>query len=334
MKKLFREIKRIVSQFFETEYWYRKYVPTYWYDEDTGKFEKTKKPYIGYNPLIETWDGEGSIINIMIRKIEHMVVSLKKYGNEKECYLNSYSFFDADSTDSDREWALQECFKKIKNKEDSCFSKMNDDYHTVWLINEDVSENVSASGLRHFYFRTKDFNKFDLYHYDDKEIPSDNKLMELTFDDGVYMSKPARNFVHEAEPLFHLRNASWQEICNFVQKTYDKNLENCLIMNAQTFDIAPADFKNLSPYIRTQIRGNRQKIIHLLELRRKLKNYLKIDEYNDKYAAFKWPEYENASDDERTKLYEKSTELYYNDRKTLMREIADLIAEKGNTWWD
>jgi len=34
-EKLFRKIKRVISQFIETEYWYRfRRLPSFWYDDE------------------------------------------------------------------------------------------------------------------------------------------------------------------------------------------------------------------------------------------------------------------------------------------------------------
>lgn len=75
--KIFSEIKRVVEQFFETEFFYRWRKITYynWYE---GKLFKNYGRALDH--LNNTWDGDTSLLNIVNDKIFHMYVNLRKYG--------------------------------------------------------------------------------------------------------------------------------------------------------------------------------------------------------------------------------------------------------------
>ena len=76
-KNIFKEIKRIISQFIETEYWYRfRKFPGFWYDDEENIYSPLKETIPARNWLTCTWDGENDILNIMQLKIEHMFWNL------------------------------------------------------------------------------------------------------------------------------------------------------------------------------------------------------------------------------------------------------------------
>lgn len=338
MKKFFREIKRLVSQFFETEYWYRRYIPEYWFNDETNKYEKIKIPYIGYNPLMETWDGEGSILRIMIRKIEHMICVLRKYGNEKDWYIDSFRFKKGNK--SDKEWAIKKCFESYKKKEQYGTVTKFGDTTRIFVINDEVSKDVSDSGLRHYYVETEDFEKFRIVHYDDQEIPQDqikkkDKLYKVEMEDGEFKSQVAAQYSHEPYSICHGSDLNWTRVEQFFKTTFNINVNERLIDLHQTFDVTPEDLKSLSVEVKSYVRGNRQKIKDLLELRRLLKKYLSFDDLSDKYQienieGFK----EDCTPEEKSALYEKAHKLFLRDRKDVLDKVSILISQKGFTWWD
>ena len=89
-EKLFRKIKRIISQFIETEFWYRfRRLPSYWYDDEQNNYSPLKEKIPARVWLTRTWDGENDILNMMRVKVEHMFWNLKRYGNQAYFYLDS-----------------------------------------------------------------------------------------------------------------------------------------------------------------------------------------------------------------------------------------------------
>ena len=89
-ENIFKEIKRIISQFIETEYWYRfRRLPSYWYDDEENIYSPLKEKIPARDWLTRTWDGENDILDIMRLKIEHMFWNLKKHGAQAYFYLDS-----------------------------------------------------------------------------------------------------------------------------------------------------------------------------------------------------------------------------------------------------
>ena len=104
------------------------------------------------------------------------------------------------------------------------------------------------------------------------------------------------------------------------------------LMDQQTFEVKNEDFKILSPKVRAQVRGRRQDLIHLLQVRRALKKILNHSDYEDKYNT--WCNNENLNDKERRKELLKCRKLYEDDRRKYDRELADILAKYGETFWD
>lgn len=115
-KKTVRKIKRIISQFIETEYWYRfRRLPSFWYDDKQNIYSPLNEKIPARDWLTRTWDGENDILDIMRLKIEHMFWNLKEHGNQAYFYLDSgnlKSQYREAVPDSDRKWAIDQIFNK------------------------------------------------------------------------------------------------------------------------------------------------------------------------------------------------------------------------------
>ena len=113
-ENIFKEIKRIISQFIETEYWYRfRRLPSYWYDDEENIYSPLKEKIPARDWLTRTWDGENDILNIMRLKIEHMFWNLKKHGVQAYFYLDSgnlESQYREHVPESDKQWAVEQIF--------------------------------------------------------------------------------------------------------------------------------------------------------------------------------------------------------------------------------
>lgn len=331
--KPFREIKRVIAQWFETEYWYRHYKPAFWFDDEANKYIEETKPYLGCNPLIDTWNGENSIFNIVIRKIEHMFYMLKKYGNERNWYVDSFYFTEQGATEEDRKWAMKKFFSSIEKDEWPNVSK-DGEYTYIWFTNKDVVIEDSDSGLRHYYLKFRTPDKFDVVYMDDYDAGISKTFSELHFEDGKVKSTPSHIYKHKEEVELWV-NADWYDIEKWAKDLLEIDLTKTLIEGCQTFDITPEDYVQLSDFIKSKTRGNRVKCKQLLELRRKIKEFNSLDDCDSKYNVSKWPEYNNnLPGEEKKKLWEKAHKLYMLDRKILLRDIADFIAEYGMQWWD
>lgn len=183
-EKLFRKIKRVISQFIETEYWYRfRRLPSFWYDDKQNIYSPLNEKIPARDWLTRTWDGENDILDIMRLKIEHMFWNLKEHGNQAYFYLDSgnlKSQYREAVPDSDRKWAIDQIFNKyfsgIKPKYLSWNHSFSEECHEtrnwksqLWIGNtytqeydrEDSSsvindfENHSDSGLCHYYLICK-----------------------------------------------------------------------------------------------------------------------------------------------------------------------------------
>jgi hypothetical protein len=369
---IFREIKRIISQFFETEYWYRfRKVSHFWYDDEDNKF--VSSPSRANESLNCTWDGEGDILNMMRLKIEHMFFNLKKYSMHKDFYIDSYKFFDKEATDNDRTLFMNQIIKegeehpkdfkyssefnhtenwtnelrcKISDKKtkECCHKNYTNEW---WIGNEYVDKSISDSGLAHYYLyhshcfgSTGDTDIWGIRRVYDKQIPFENIPEKLK---TYYVDFDAPDLGHEECPMYKNKKiefiAEIPSCFNFndIQKIFDK--ENIkieafknFIIGAQVMDISDMKvYVQLSPYMKSAARGNRQTLKELLELRRYIKKLININDTDDKYFLM-WKDVED--EDERSKKLAEAEELYNNDRKELYLKIANLMAEKGNCWWD
>lgn len=113
-ENIFKEIRRIISQFIETEYWYRfRRLPSYWYDDEQNLYSPLKEKIPARDWLTRTWDGENDILDMMRLKIEHMFWNLKKHGAQAYFYLDSgnlESSYREHVPESDKQWAVEQIF--------------------------------------------------------------------------------------------------------------------------------------------------------------------------------------------------------------------------------
>lgn len=106
--KPFREIKRIVGQFFETEYFYRwKHTIYPWFD-DKGVYRPSKTMNVYH--LNNTWDGSSAIFGILDDKLFHMYINLRNYSSSPDRYLNGRDINEF-GTDEEKVWAFEKIVK-------------------------------------------------------------------------------------------------------------------------------------------------------------------------------------------------------------------------------
>lgn len=182
--KPFRELKRVIAQFFETEYWYRfRKTPHYYLNDETQKYEPSKYDKRARDTLTCTWNGDSDILQMALLKIEHMFYNLKKHSFHQYFYVDSFRFFEDGATDSDRALFARQVldnYEKSPKKYEYCWnfnrkeffsdrklsktvSKKTRKYNKYvgfenswWIGNEEVDKSISDSELVHYY----------LYHHD------------------------------------------------------------------------------------------------------------------------------------------------------------------------
>ena len=236
-EKFFHKIKRIISQFFETEYWYcfRK-TPHYYFNDETQKYELSKYDKRARDILTCTWGGETDILNMAQLKIEHMFHNLRKHGWQQDFYVDSYRFFEDGATDSDRyafaRQVLDNCekhpdqykycwnfhrkefysdkeLKETVSKKDRKHREYIGYENCWWIGNEEVDESVSDSGIIHYYLYHN--NQFDGWGWQtywgikkkyDKQIPS-SEIPEKKKQHYLNLDEP--DLGHEEAPQYRTK---------------------------------------------------------------------------------------------------------------------------------
>lgn len=364
---IFREIKRVVSQFFETEYWYRfRKISRFSYDAESDTFIRNRWPIKARDILTSTWDGEYDIMQMMLMKVEHMFWNLHKHGVECKYYIYS-DIFDKYATKTDRELvvakALREAFADY-------------DMQDIFLFNGEVNKKISDSGIVHFYLRYDMKQKqMQIVAITDEQIPPESipkhkKMYEL---DTIRDEDGKLKLSHKEAPAYKNKKEEIIWTCpnslssaevgefdiekarNFFKVTGIKNFEPFIsgyveknnvkvdddskemLKDATRFvirHIDPVEFSieelpKLSKQLKEHARGNFVKCRDLLKLRRLIGKCLNISSTDDKYTKM-WDE----ADDNRRAAMKKAFDLYHKDRKAAYKAVFDLICDKGEEWWD
>lgn len=373
--KPFRELKRVISQFFETEYWYRfRKTPHYYLNDETQKYEPSIYDKRARDTLTCTWNGDSDILQMALLKIEHMFYNLKKHSFHQYFYVDSFRFFEDGATDSDRalfarqvldnyekspkkyeycwnfnrkEFFSDRKFSKTVSKKTRKYNKYIGFENSWWIGNEDVDKSVSDSELVHYY----------LYHHDmfdgwgwqttwgikrtfdeqipPSEIPEKRKQYYLNLDDPDLGHEEAPQYrVKKTEDVTYFPSCyTWKDIQKIVD---DKGIKidvlKSFLTGAQTMLVDDMKvYAKLSPYIKSKARGLRRNLVELLHFRHMLKKLIYMSDTDDKYYQM-WDSVKDP-DEKSKKLYE-AEELYRQDRKNLYHEIAEYMAEYGDSWWD
>ena len=252
--KPFRELKRIVSQFIETEYWYRFRKIPYSYFDDYGSdatFKYIWKHNRARDILTCTWDGEGDIMQMMLLKIEHQFHNLKHYGVQADFYFDSYNIVEH-GTREDKLWA----FNKI--------------------IEENKFENVKPKDRR-----------YNFHHIEDNKISfvlDGKKELVLELDPNAVEPNSYFWYIAEKGKEEIKRISNFNEIEDWVIDT--------VICNEHTVHIKVEEYKNLSDGLKPYARGNRRTLTQLLHLRHLIKKLYALEDTNDEYMNM-WQNEEN-----------------------------------------
>lgn len=373
--KPFCELKRIVSSFIETEYWYcfRK-TPHYYLNDETQKYEPSKYDKRARDITTCTWNGDSDILQMALLKTEHMFYNLKKHSFHQYFYVDSFRFFEDGATDSDRALFARQVldnYEKSPKKYEYCWnfnrkeffsdrklsktvSKKTIKYNKYvgfenswWIGNEEVDKSISDSELVHYY----------LYHHDmfdgwgwqttwgikrtfdeqipPSEIPEKKKQYYLNLDEPDLGHEEAPQYrVKKTEDVTYFPSCyTWKDIQKLID---DKGIKievlKSFLTGAQTMLIDDMKvYAKLSPYIKSKARGLRRNLVELLHFRHMLKKLIYMSDTDDKYYQM-WDSVKDP--DEKSKKLNEAEELYRQDRKNLYHEIAEYMAENGDSWWD
>lgn len=373
--KPFRELKRVISQFFETEYFYRfRKTPHYYLNDETQKYEPSKYDKRARDITTCTWNGDSDILQMALLKTEHMFYNLKKHSFHQYFYVDSFRFFEDGATDSDRALFARQVldnYEKSPKKYEYCWnfnrkeffsdrklsktvSKKTIKYNKYvgfenswWIGNEEVDKSISDSELVHYY----------LYHHDmfdgwgwqttwgikrtfdeqipPSEIPEKKKQYYLNLDEPDLGHKEAPQYrVKKTEDVTYFPSCyTWKDIQKLID---DKGIKievlKSFLTGAQTMLIDDMKvYAKLSPYIKSKARGLRRNLVELLHFRHMLKKLIYMSDTDDKYYQM-WDSVKDP--DEKSKKLNEAEELYRQDRKNLYHEIAEYMAENGDSWWD
>lgn len=373
--KPFRELKRIVSQWVETEYWYRfRKIPHYYFNDETQKYELSKYDNTARDIITCTWNGDSDILQIALLKTEHMFHNLKKHSYHQYFYVNAYRFFEEGTIDSDRtifakqvldtreknpeqykyDWSFNRKefysdkeLRETVTKKDHKHKKYVGFENSWWIGNEEVDNSISDSGLIHYYLYHNDM--FDGWGWTttwgikrtfDKQIPP-SEIPEKK--KQYYLNLDEPDLGHEEAPQYRTKSEesvtcfpscyTWTDIQKIIDdKGIKINVLKGLLTGAQTMLVDDMKvYAKLSPYIKSKARGLRRVLVELLHFRHMLKKLINMSDTDDKYFSM----WDNVKDPKKKKKkLEESIALYRQDRKNLYHEIAEFMADNGDSWWD
>lgn len=362
---IFRTIKRKVSQFFETDYWYRRRkINRYWYDEDDNKWHKCDKrswPYRAQDILVSTWEGETDLWYTMLLKLDHMFWNLRKYGNEANYYFYS-SDIEKFANDNDKTILAKKVLKSALLDEHTAFAN-----NRLWLGSVKVDKKYSDNESIDFYLCLDKMSnggyKLNLIAQSSQLIPADqikkkNRLWTLS---SYIDENGKRQFKHEEAAQYRAKSIEdlyeWtvdadKDIIYFVLNSIDLQMARRISSYAKEFDaswdinrtvktialdrldqycpdFAIEEIPSLSRELKQHATGNFVKCQQILHLRHLIKNLLNLDDSKYDYMWIDEP------DDDKRRLSMKEARVHYEaDEKLAYQNIMDYMLKYASNWWD
>lgn len=366
MKNIFTIIKRKIRNNLEIKKWYfKRDTQESYFDEDSNKYIKPNKKWPAKDVLLSTWEGESDILNIMLLKIDHMIVNLRKYGVEADNYIDSFNFLKKEVPEEDRHWAIKYIFNRYlgsyKNAKANC-SKWNFEEWCpkgqikgtkLWKARLFIGNALCAktqgeldealklkeAGKKYFLTDLNHISKSGLVHYYISVIKdSDGFGVQSTY--GIECStdeeeRNERNNKKKQKPTLKTDGyiPPYWSIDELQKYLDDKGIPINIMPNLINFEgaihVTPEDYSSLSATIKEHIRGNRQTVIQLLALRNKIKKLCRLSDFDDKYNSWM-----TCPEEKREEMILKCGELYQSDRESLYVDIAKFMAKYGDDWWD
>ena len=261
IKSPFQELKIIVEQFFETEYYFR--------------FRKEKDMAQGNLWVLnDTWSGGMSMFGFMEIKCRQMYNSIRKYDYHYKRAIDGYKLVDADNISYEEKLPFIE--KSIKE-----FLKSSKDQY--YICSKPISGDYKGSS----FYLLKDKDQFKIGYFVD--IPVEGKTRKVIVNWETLETEDAQDYEEKllnfSEVFYNSLNADTivrkiMSFCNISQKDVVK-----AFLQYETFEIMPEDYIKLSDNLKSLVDG-RIKILHEIWTYRKLlKKYIDLSDDDECYLA-------------------------------------------------
>lgn len=306
--RVFREIKRVISQFIETEYWYRfKRYYDLVLDSETGKYKKSY--WRGYHILNNTWDGDGVILALMRMKVHHMYHNLKHYGMHKYNYINIIPAPKMDFDEASKKFILERAIKSFFEDDDELFLGIREDctpdvkgYSRYYLTCDKKREKDQFRLKREVcvYNGKIKTRKYSCLDENGKFVDKteDIHLVDIAYTDfGTYI-----NIEKDIRQLF---DYCLKNISDF----NEDNLFDAICWKVQTLDILPSEMKDLPEQLKSHVHGMCEDLKTLLAFYKRIK---KVD-------CLDW-----SLDEEN----------YFKQKTELLEDLGNFMAKNGHKWSD
>lgn len=249
MITVIRELKRIISQFFETEYFYR--------------FRFIGKNTRALSYLNSTWEGTTDIFRIMLVKVEHMFYNIKNHNDVAPMYIDpEYFTLSTNISEKDKQFYLSYIKHYYFGSSPHC---ENTDFFRHRKEHNGNFTNTMFVG--HY----KKLNYYLVQHGNSNKQTAQNSYWEMYTTESNKMKH--LEFVGKASQFDYPYCFEKQFSFLSIRKTLNDNID--------IIPVTPADYKNLSDDARSHIRGYRQTLIELLEFRKLLKKAIKLSTSNN-----------------------------------------------------
>jgi len=354
-----REIKRVVGQFFETEYWYRWRHETYKYVNGYGK--NCKETTFNAFRLANTWDGPDAMYRYFDIKLSHMLYNLKWNCDESKSYIDGGAIAAyGNKADELLIWkrTLQSlkdiCHHKINKNEFFCDEFFYQDC-TNYVYDKKSIKNgahLNIAGVTLCWDKHAENRNIDLVYiteFDGYDLGSERELWYLiekgndvlkyeTDDIAVKTVKSIKKFgkvindfnKYQFLPIPDPTNP------NVIKKHLPEWTFEDFTFAQHTFDIDIADYKKFSKDLMCHIRGAIPKVRSIWTFRKMLRDYHKfvvelMD--NTEHTYDEALEKENLT--ERYKTFDEITQReIYDKMYNKLCEIARYFADNSQHWYD
>ena len=346
----FREIKRVVSQFFETEYFYRWKITTYpWFDDD-GNYKPSKIRNVFH--LNNTWDGSGCIFGALDDKLFHMYINMRKYNSQPDRYLNTKDISEF-GTDEEKLWAFDKLAKQNLNDILDTDKKLLKNHNfkgslelaRLKLCEIDVPDSESADGIAEYYVVRYAFNIDNVFEENyrfEKVVQKDTgKTIKTT--DAVEFCRTGRNVVVEKPYLEPINitildlgaTPSWNKIQEYFNSLGLKvDIKERALTDNYGFDsvnVEPKELLWLSNTLKSKMRGRIIGIHKIYNIRKDLNrlsdmDILMTEPYKSKYEKIMLLD----NNLKKKKAFMELNETFNTDRKELGSKIMMNILDDSD----
>lgn len=263
---------RKTKQLFESLYWYR--------------WKKGRGGTGGDDLLLpDCWNGDWSIYNVMLRKLEHCMWAYRKYSPVMERYLDFYMPSEINSLETVEKKYGKAAANFLKKKAMEKFAEIGVD-HDFYIDSVKAKEGESSDGRRSFWFTKKD-RSIILYTSvrvllepgteEYKHYPS---LYEWNSDKKDFVPvKPDKAVFTKLLEISDLENPTYEQINRLLASTVlpeeVRGMDAALvILGTDVIELEPKDLKEVPLKLKRLIRGSREAYHSMWEFRRFLKKVI------------------------------------------------------------